>query len=382
MRRVLFLAYRYDRPAPGDRFETLGAIFRGDVLSPTRQGTASSGATPLTFGGLTWRALPPARAAGFLRRLFEVAGFVSAGHRILRGADPPEVIIAVGLFKTAVAGLLLARLHRRRLIVEVPIVPGKIVLFRDRRRSPARRLRARLADGLARAVLQRADHVKVIYPGQLAAISPALASVPSSAFPDFTPLARIALSPAEDFLLLLGTPLFLKGADLAVRAFAALRSRFPDERLVIVGSRLGFPDLRPLIAPGDPVELVDYLPHEAAVDHIRRAKIVLLPSRTDAMPRVAVEAMAAGKPIIAARVDGIPHYLRHGVNCLLCEPDDDGDLAAKLAALLADAGLRARIGAQARRDALTWFDEGAYAARFRQMVEDCLARRPGAVFRY
>ena len=50
---------------------------------------------------------------------------------------------------------------------------------------------------------------------------------------------------------------------------------------------------------------------------IANCSVVALASRTDAAPRVLFEAMAAGKPMVASRVGGIPYYVQDGVNELL-----------------------------------------------------------------
>jgi glycosyltransferase involved in cell wall biosynthesis len=199
-----------------------------------------------------------------------------------------------------------------------------------------------------------------------------LPKIATSAFPDFVAIHNISESRREDFLLLIGTPLYLKGADIAIKALQRLPSKWSGERLVIIGSSVGFPYLRALLGSRDRVEFLDFVPHDVAIDYIQRAKLVLIPSRTDAMPRVAVEAMAAGKAILASRVDGIPHYLRHNVNCLLSEPENDEDLASNMETLLREPALRRQLGAQARRDALLYFDENRYAERFHRMLKTTL----------
>lgn len=319
------------------------------------------------------------RGKGLWRRLGEIRGYVASSCALF-DTRPPQIIIAVGLHKTVLAGWLLKRRWGVPLIVELAVLPGQLVRCRDERRSPVKALRAWWADRVASAVLRGADHVKVIFPDHLRRIRGASSKIRASSFPDFVPVHAISPCHEEHHVLLLGTPLFLKGADLAIRAFQALRARFPGERLLIVGSRVGFPALERLLTPHDAVQLIDYVPPPVALDYVRRAKVVLIPSRTDAMPRVAVEAMAAAKAVVAARVDGVSHYLRDDRNSLLCQPGDHLDLAAKLATLLANAGLRRRLGEQARRDAVLWFDEVSYAARYRTMVDDCLADRQGAAF--
>ncbi len=69
----------------------------------------------------------------------------------------------------------------------------------------------------------------------------------------------------------------------------------------------------------------------------------------EALGRTAVEAMAAGRPVIASRLGGLPFTVIDGATGLLCEPGDADDLARKIATLLEDAGLRQRLGEAGRR---------------------------------
>lgn len=80
------------------------------------------------------------------------------------------------------------------------------------------------------------------------------------------------------------------------------------------------------------------------------ADVVVVPTvAQEALGRTAVEAMAAGRPVVASRLGGLPFTVADGATGLLCEPGDPADLAAKLAQLLDDAPLRARLGAAGRR---------------------------------
>lgn len=80
------------------------------------------------------------------------------------------------------------------------------------------------------------------------------------------------------------------------------------------------------------------------------ADIVVVPTvAQEALGRTAVEAMAAGKPVVASRLGGLPFTVADGATGLLCEPGDPADLAAKLSILLDDAELRTRLGEAGRR---------------------------------
>lgn len=70
---------------------------------------------------------------------------------------------------------------------------------------------------------------------------------------------------------------------------------------------------------------------------IRQLDALLLPSLFgEGMPMVVLEALSAGVPVLATRVEGTPEVVRHGIEGMLATPRDPHDLAAKIAALIAD----------------------------------------------
>jgi 2-deoxystreptamine N-acetyl-D-glucosaminyltransferase/2-deoxystreptamine glucosyltransferase len=79
--------------------------------------------------------------------------------------------------------------------------------------------------------------------------------------------------------------------------------------------------------------------------------VLVLPSAYEEMGSVLVEAMAAGLPVVASAVGGIPEVVQDGVTGLLVPPGDADALAAALDRLVADPALRARLAAGARAHA-------------------------------
>ena len=82
----------------------------------------------------------------------------------------------------------------------------------------------------------------------------------------------------------------------------------------------------------------------------RAADVLVLPSTREGLPNVVLEAMASGLPCLVSRLPGVTDALiADGETGMLNEPDDLQGFAQSLRTLLADPGLRARIGTQARR---------------------------------
>jgi glycosyltransferase involved in cell wall biosynthesis len=151
-------------------------------------------------------------------------------------------------------------------------------------------------------------------------------------------------------LCLVGGIASRKGQDVAVAALAQLRERGVDARLELVGREIDplftarvREDARRL-GVADEVELVGEVAD--AGPNIERADIVLAPSRGEWTPLVLMEALARGKPVVAARVGGVAEVVRDREFGLLVAPESPVELASAIAELVAD---RAAAMAMAER---------------------------------
>jgi glycosyltransferase involved in cell wall biosynthesis len=82
---------------------------------------------------------------------------------------------------------------------------------------------------------------------------------------------------------------------------------------------------------------------------LRDLDVLVQPSRADNLPLAMLEAMAAGLPVIGARVGGIPELLADGESGIVVEPEDPAALASALDALAVDPARRAELGKKARQ---------------------------------
>jgi glycosyltransferase involved in cell wall biosynthesis len=102
--------------------------------------------------------------------------------------------------------------------------------------------------------------------------------------------------------------------------------------------------------------------------------VLVLPSLNEGLPMTVLEAMAAGKPIIATRVGAIPSVIRDGETGLLVAPRDTAGLRDAIALLLEDPHLGKRMGERARVWALQHYSSDAMAAKYLQLYEDVLRK--------
>ncbi len=139
----------------------------------------------------------------------------------------------------------------------------------------------------------------------------------------------------------------VKGAAAITAAMDQLYPQFPDLRLLAVPGD-GFSNSPWLIRSG-PVE------YEKISDYYSAADIFINASLNEGMPLTVIEAMAAGLPIIAAPVGGIPEIITHNQTGLLLKPERT-DLTEQLRKLIEDVPLRRRLGSNAQHAVqnLTW----------------------------
>jgi glycosyltransferase involved in cell wall biosynthesis len=139
---------------------------------------------------------------------------------------------------------------------------------------------------------------------------------------------------AADFLFI-GEMRALKGPDIFIAALArASAARGNAMTAVMVGDGK---DRAQLIEQVQTAELsgnMRFLMPMKARDAFRLAKVAVIPSRAEALPYIVLEALAAGRPVIASRVGGIPEILGDSSPALV-QPDVD-DLAAKMARVIQD----------------------------------------------
>ena len=163
-----------------------------------------------------------------------------------------------------------------------------------------------------------------------------------------------------------------KGLHHLLNAFAKLDR--PRARLVLVGGAENADYARgaagaglPARALADRVRFVGAVSQKQLAERLAAARVMALPSLSEGLGRVVVEAMLVGTPVIGARVGGIPDMIRHGENGLLVKPGDEDDLAAALEQIFANDPTE--MGANARRFAQDFFTPEQYVAGYQQLFE-------------
>jgi glycosyltransferase involved in cell wall biosynthesis len=154
------------------------------------------------------------------------------------------------------------------------------------------------------------------------------------------------LKPQGTLVGFVGWLLPIKGPMHLLKAMLAVWREHPETILVFVGKGDQEHALRQLADQYNLNGRVKFLGWRDDVKEIMPLfDIFVLPSLNEGMGRVLVEAMAAGKPVVASRVGGIPDLVQDGVNGILVPPADEKALADGIKTLLTDHDLAHRMGA-------------------------------------
>jgi glycosyltransferase involved in cell wall biosynthesis len=209
-------------------------------------------------------------------------------------------------------------------------------------------------------VIGRADHILAISPYVARyyrnRLRGSVHDVPNAVAPSFYAVQR---RPEQRRFLFAGRISIGKGLLDLVRAVS--QSPLAADRIILAGhapERDFEMRLRTAISESgcaERFELVGLLDEHSLLEEFARATALILPSYQETAPMVIQQAMAAGLPVIATPVGGIPDMIEHDVSGLLFHPGDVEGLARALHRLSDDAGLAARLASAARSRALSSF---------------------------
>ena len=156
-----------------------------------------------------------------------------------------------------------------------------------------------------------------------------------------------------------------KGIPVLLEAARRLQSRNVDFRLV---GPLRSSDLLRGLPPN--VRWAGSFTHNSVADEMRDADIFVLPSAEDAYPLVTMEAMACGLPVIVTDHCGTSELINNGEDGMVIPTAEVNPLVWAIEQLLDDAGLRARMGAAARRKIEAGPNWDDYGARILHRIDD------------
>ena len=359
--RVLFVGrtrYRLPlSPSLARKWDALARELDVRVLAAAAPGSPTSDATftlvrrlPVLDGVAFWLALP-ARIARMLR-VFH-----------------PDVVVCQTAYDAA-AALVARRLARvpARIIVEVH---GDWRTSTRLYGSEARRVVARAGDAIAAAALRRADGVRTVSPFTAGLVGE-LGVESTLDFPAYMDLDAFTVPPkplpTSPVALFVGVLEPYKNIDGLAEAWRLAAPQLGEASLRLVGKGTRTDVARTLVQELG-VRWDEELAPEEVAAALDSAWVLVLPSRSEGMGRVLVEAFCRGRGVVGTRAGSIPNLVADGISGLLVDPEDPQALAAALVRVLSDRALAERLAGGARDAAAPWLQTPEqYAERMRELV--------------
>lgn len=178
----------------------------------------------------------------------------------------------------------------------------------------------------------------------------------------------------------------MKGHETLLEAAARLAPQHPEAHFVLVGDGSGdhggepavLADLERRARAPELQGRVHFTGYTTRVPEVTSVlDVATLCSENEAFGLALIEAMALGRPVVASRAGAVPEIIDEGRTGLLYAPGDPADLAAQLARLLADPGLRRSMGAAAAASARERFSMDRHVDELEAVYAEVLREPPG-----
>jgi glycosyltransferase involved in cell wall biosynthesis len=167
-----------------------------------------------------------------------------------------------------------------------------------------------------------------------------------------------------------------KGHDVVFAAILDLLPSFPGLRLIVLGDG---PERERILERARPLGSTAILPghHDDVMAVLAASDVLVHPTSMDAFPTALLEAAAAGVPVVATAVGGIPEIVEEGRTGFMIEaPPSPRELVERLEPLLRRADLRREVGERARRRFQERFTAARWAERLRSVYDEVLHGAP------
>jgi glycosyltransferase involved in cell wall biosynthesis len=253
------------------------------------------------------------------------------------------------------------------------------------RRIPFPAIYRFLMDHASRFALKHADSLRVISNStrqQLQRRMPGRCVVQFPTWTDievFLEAGRKEKDVGAQEILYTGVLIPRKGVHHLINAFACLAQDFFQARLVIAGreeDKIYAAELKQQVKRlglDGHVQFVGDMPQTELATWMHRAGVFVLPSISEGLGRVVIEAMATGTPVIGSHVGGIPEMVHDGATGFLVPPKDEAALAEKIRWVFEQPERTREMERDARAFAEKFFSMRAYINGYRQIFEDAQA---------
>ena len=185
--------------------------------------------------------------------------------------------------------------------------------------------------------------------------------------------SSLGLSHEQHLILIIGRLRHVKGVDQGLIGFEKILNKHASAHLAIAGEGEQLVSLQSLVKELGISKNVTFLGARNDLPALLSASdSVLIPSRNEGFPRVAIEAMAAGKPVVATTAGGIPEAIIDGETGILVPPNDVNAMAIALSSLIENKTLRNHLGQVGEQRARQNYSIEKYVTRLDNLYQTLL----------
>ncbi|MEC9293731.1 MAG: glycosyltransferase [Chloroflexota bacterium] len=179
---------------------------------------------------------------------------------------------------------------------------------------------------------------------------------------------ELGLNQDQHLVLYMGRLRSVKGVEFGIRSFSLVKNKRPNLYMALAGEGEQLCNLKKLVNSLGIDDHVKFLGvRNDLPDLLAAADSILMPSLKEGFPRTAIEAMAAGKPIVATRVGGTPEAIIDGETGILVPPEDIYTMANALLSLVDNPALRQQLGTAGAKLARKNFSINSYVDRLNEL---------------
>ena len=283
-----------------------------------------------------------------------------------------DTLIAQSPLMEGFTATLLKKILKKELIVEVHGDWVEATFLSKKRKFE--KIQRKVVPILAKFSLKSADKIRVVSKYLAGRAKEIVPKKDYFLFPAFTDLDMFLAERDirfKNFILFVGVLEKVKGIDYLIRAFNEIKNEFPQFKLVIVGEGSERENYQLSIINyqlQDRVEFKGKLSLTETKDIMKNCSCLILPSLSEGLGRVLLEAMALGKPVVGSKVGGIPDLIKDGQNGFLFEKGNSEELTEKLKVLLNDKNLAIKMGKKGKEFIRENFSNEKYIQNYIEMI--------------
>jgi glycosyltransferase involved in cell wall biosynthesis len=182
----------------------------------------------------------------------------------------------------------------------------------------------------------------------------------------------------QNYVVFISRLVFNKNLNIVISSFTEVRKKIPDAKLIVIGFGPMLDEWKKLVLRlglTKNVFFTEYISQERKMDILSKSSALLLPSITEGMPIVALEAFALSKPVLLSDIEPHRDLVQDGVDGFLIPLDDKSKWAEKIIFILSNKEAREGIGRKARSKVENRFNMDRTLRELESLYSSCLSNR-------